>query len=132
MDFQKKVMVASGETVPKHSRVGESQSYGEVENGIRIFQEQLRTLKDHLEAIAKLGVSMRYAVIPWLLQWASVTLNRYAVHKSGIASYQRTTGKKSIRPAATFCEKALPVHAAENRTPQERKRRTEAQRGILA
>ena len=85
VDLQRKVMAArSGETVPKHSPVGESQSKGEVENGIEIFQEQFRTRKDQLEASTKLDVNMRHAVIPWLLQWTSVALNRYAVHKNGM------------------------------------------------
>ena len=50
---------------------------------------------------------MRHAVIPWLLEWTSVTLNRYVAHKGGMTSYQRTTGKKSTRPVATFGEKVL-------------------------
>ena len=97
----------SGESVSTHSPVGESQSNGEVENGTNIFQEQFQTLKDHLGANTKLDVSMRHAVIPWLPQWTSVTLNRYAAHKHSTTSYQRTTGQKSTRPVATFCEKVL-------------------------
>ena len=77
VDLQSKMMAArSGETVPKHSPVGESQFNGEVENGIKMFQEQLRTLKDHLEASTKLHVGMGHALIPWLLQWTGATLNR--------------------------------------------------------
>ena len=74
---------------------------------IEMFQEQLRTLKDHLEASAKLHVGMGHALIPWLLQWTGATLNRYVVHKNGMTSHQRTTGKKSTRPVATFGEKVL-------------------------
>ena len=97
----------SGETVPKHSPVGESQSNGEVDHGIKMFQEQFRALKDHLEANARLDICMRRAVIPWLLEWTSVALNRYVAHKDGVTSYQRTVGEQPSRPVATFCEKVL-------------------------
>ena len=108
VDLQNKIMAArGGETVPKHSPVGESQSNGEVGNRMKMFQEQFRTLNNHLEASTKLDVSMGHAVIPWLLQWTSATLNRYVAHKNGMTSYQRTTGKKSTRTAATFGDKVL-------------------------
>ena len=108
VDMQKKVMAArSAETVPKNSEVGESQSNGEVENAIKRFQEQLRTLKDDLEAKTGLDIEMKHAIIPWLVEWTGVTLNRYLIYKDGRTAYQNITGKSSKRPVAVFGEKIL-------------------------
>ena len=53
---------------PKNSEVGESQSNGEVENAIKRLQEQLRMLKDDLEAKTGLDIEMRHPIIPWLVE----------------------------------------------------------------
>ena len=70
LEVQQKIMAGrTAETAPKNSEVGDSQSNGEIENGIKKYQEQFRTLKDNLEANTKLDISMKHAPIPWLIEW---------------------------------------------------------------
>ena len=64
VEVQRKVLAGrSFETITKNSEVGESQSNGEVENAIKCFQEQFRTLKDDLEAKTGLDIEMRHPII---------------------------------------------------------------------
>ena len=108
LEVQQKIMAGrTAETVPKNSEVGESQSNGEIENGIKKYQEQFQTLKDNLEANTKLDISMKHTIIPWLLEWTGVTLNRYVVHANGKTAYQNIATKRSKRPVAAFGEKIL-------------------------
>ena len=108
VEVQRKVMAGrSSETVSKNSEVGESQSNGEVENAIKRFQEQFRTLKDDLEAKTGLDIEMRHPIIPWLVEWTGVILTRYLVYKSGRTAFHNFTGKNSKRSVAIFGEKFL-------------------------
>ena len=108
VDLQRKVMEARrAETVPKNSQVGESQANGEAENAIKRLQEQVRTIKDDLESKTGLDIDMAHNIMPWLIEWAGVTLNRYLVYKDGHTAYNNITGKSSKRPVANFGEKVL-------------------------
>lgn len=108
VDFQRKIMEnRKAETVPKNSQVGESQANGEAENAIKRLQEQIRTIKDDLEAKTGLDIEMNHLVMPWLIEWAGVVLNRYMVYKDGHTAYRNITGKSSKRPVANFGEKVL-------------------------
>ena len=69
VDFQRKIMESrKAETVPKNSQVGESQANGEAENAIKRFQEQIRTIKDDLEAKTSLDIEMSHLIMPWLIE----------------------------------------------------------------
>ena len=52
-------------------------------------------LKDDLEAKTGLDIEMRHPIIPWLVEWTDVTLNRHLVYKSGRTAFHNVTGKNS-------------------------------------
>ena len=54
-----------------------------------------------------MNIDMGHAIVPWLIEWAGATLNRYFVYKNGHTAYQNITGKSSKRPIADFGEKVL-------------------------
>ena len=108
VDFQRKIMESrKAETVPKNSQVGESQANGEAENAIKRLQEQIRTIKDDLEAKTSLDIEMSHLIMPWLIEWAGIVLNRYMIYKDGHTAFRNITGKSSKRPVANFGEKVL-------------------------
>ena len=65
-----------GITVPRNSLVGDSSSNGPVENAVKRFTAQLRTLKDSLEAKSKVQLPTDHPVFEWLIEWSANVLNR--------------------------------------------------------
>ena len=71
------------------------------------MQEQIRTIKDDLEAKTGLDIEMNHLIMPWLIEWVGIVLNRYMIYKDGHTAYRNITGKSSKRPVANFGEKVL-------------------------
>ena len=82
-------------TMPEYSPVRSSESNGVIERGIKEVQGQLRAMKSALDA--RVGVDIRGTsnILPWMVECASVLINRYLVGKDGKTAYERLRGKKS-------------------------------------
>ena len=61
---------------------------------------------------------MNHLVMPWLIEWAGVVLNRYMVYKDGHTAYRNITGKSPKEACGELRGKGA-VHAAEDGTPQD-------------
>ena len=59
------------------------------------MQGRLRAMKSALDA--RVGVDVRDTsnILPWMVKYASVLINRYLVEKDGRTAYERLRGKKS-------------------------------------
>ena len=84
-------------TMPEYSPVRSSGSNGVIERRIKEVQGQLRAMKSALDT--RVGVDIRGTsnILPWMVEYASVLINRYLVGKDGKTAYERFHGKKSVR-----------------------------------
>ena len=83
---------------PEEAMLHSSQSNGFVERAVQSVEGQIRVLKDALEArvgCVLTGPRAGEPVLSWLVEYASVLLNRYEVAKDGKTAYERLRGKKS-------------------------------------
>ena len=91
-------------TMPEYSPVRSSGSNGVIERRIKEVQGQLRVMKSALDT--RVGVDIRGTsnVLPWMVEYASVLINRYLVEKEGKTAYERLRGKKSKMLSFEFGE----------------------------
>ena len=82
-------------TVIEHSPVRSSGSNGIVERAIKEVEYQIRTMKSALDKRLGTNLGITANVLPWLIEYASVLLNRYLVGKDGKTAYERLKGKTS-------------------------------------
>ena len=83
--------VSRGEprTIPELSPVGSSQSNGFIERAIQDEEGQIRTLKSDLESRIQGTVPSSHDLVPWLVEYAAVLLNRGHVGSDGKTAYER-------------------------------------------
>ena len=86
-------------TPPKHSK-----SAGPIEKGVQEVEEQIRTLKLALEERIQCRISITSLVFQWLVEYASVLINRFSIGHDGKTPYSRLKGRSSRRPLAEFGE----------------------------
>ena len=82
--------------------VGDSQANGFIENANGIVKAQIRTMKDALDTRLGEKIPPDSTVLAWLVQYAAVVWNRYAVSSDGKTAYERIRGKQCTRPIAEF------------------------------
>ena len=68
---------------------------------------QLRVLKDALEERMSTKLEPKHPVLPWLVEWAAMVLNRFEVGKDGWTPYERSKGKKARTLGLEFGEAVL-------------------------
>ena len=76
-------------TVHETSPVGSSQSNGFVERAIQDEEGQIRTIKADLESRIQSKIPSSHDIVPWLVEYAAVLLNRGQV---GSMARMRTRG----------------------------------------
>ena len=79
-------------TVPIDVPVGESKGNGAVEKGVKTWQGQFRTIKDHLDHGIGFEVPKDHLVLQWLAWWSASVLNRVAVRSHGRTVFEHTVG----------------------------------------
>ena len=72
---------------------GESASNGLIEATIGKMESQARTLKSALQARYGVEIGPKYAILPWLVDYAGATLSRYARGADGRTPYERSARK---------------------------------------
>lgn len=72
---------------------GESQSNGLIESMIGKMEGQVRTLKSALQERYGVDVNPKHPILPWLVDYAGVTLSRFQRGADGRTPYERSTGK---------------------------------------
>ena len=93
--------------IPENSAVGESQSNGKAESAIRIFEDQLRTMKGAFETRIATRCPSMHPVMKWLVECVSVILNKYAIQPTGKTAYHDLHGKKMSERLVEFGEVIL-------------------------
>ena len=84
-----------GQTILEHSPVRSSGSNGIIERGIKEVEYQIRCMKSALDERLGISINAGSNILPWLIEYASVLLNRYMVGKDGKTAYERLKGKAS-------------------------------------
>ena len=83
-----------GETVPIESPARASKSNGMMENSVKLWQEQLRTIKHDVESRFGRKIEVDSVLFSWLVPYVADTLNKYKVGVDGVTAYERITGHK--------------------------------------
>ena len=102
-------------TVVENAPVGESQSNGLAERGVRSMEEMMRVFKLDLEARVQHVIPMDWAVLEWMIEHVCDVLNKTVVGKDGRTAYERVKGKKA---KAEFLRFADPIMARGVGKPQ--------------
>ena len=101
-------------TLLEHSPVRASGSNGVVERGIKEIEGQVRAMKSALDEPAGCDVRSTSNVLPWMVEYAAVLLNRYMVGHDGKTAHERSRGKASRMLGFEFGEQVhfrrVPVH----------------------
>ena len=75
--------------------VGSSASNGIFERAVQSVEGHVRTIRDALQRRIRVEIPSDQAIIAWMVEYASVLLNRYEVGKDGKTAYERLRGWKS-------------------------------------
>ena len=76
----------------EHSPVRSSGSSGVIEHGIKDAKYQIRRMKSLLDNRIGTDLSIDSNVLPWLIESASVLLNRYSVGRDAATAFERLKG----------------------------------------
>ena len=71
------------ETILMETIEGDSQANGVAERAVRTLEGQIRTMKAALEDKLGKNIEKEHPLWQWMVQWAGVSWNRYAVGKNG-------------------------------------------------
>jgi hypothetical protein len=96
-----------GRYVVESSPVGSSASNGIVERAIQSVEQQVRVLKSSLEEKWKVHVPARHSVVPWMVEYSALLLNRFEVGRDGKTAYERCKGKQAKTAGLEFGEAVL-------------------------
>ena len=101
-----KLIVArtQGSTIPENSPVGSSGSKCIAERAIKEVEMRVRCMKSALDERVDGDVSAISPVLPWMIEYASVLINRYLVGHDGKTAYERMKGKASKMMGYEFGE----------------------------
>lgn len=107
-----------GRSIHDASPVGNSQSNGFIEKAIQDEEGQARTIKLDFESHIGTKVPSTHDLIPWLVEYAAVLLNRGQVGADGKTAYERLKRKRANIPGLQFGER---IQWRSNVPPKERK-----------
>ena len=93
-----------GETVPIESPARASKSNGMMEAAIRVWQDQLRTIKHFTEARLGRRIEVDGALFSWLIPFCADIINKFRVGADGRTAYERITAHKCKHFVLGFCE----------------------------
>ena len=92
------------ESVPIESPVRASKSNGKVENGIKVWQKQVRTIKHHVESRIKRKIKTDSPLLEWLFVWCAEIMNKFKVQASSRTVYEQITGHQCNHMVIGFAE----------------------------
>ena len=86
------------QTILEESPKGSSASNGVVEKGVQDAEHQVRALRLSLEARLNSKIPINHPIIPWLVQHAGFTHNRFQLGHDGKTPYERLKNKSFSQP----------------------------------
>ena len=92
-------------TIHEQSPVADSQSNGFIERAIQDIEGHVRTIKSNFESLAGEKVPSSHDIIPWLVEYAAILLNRSRASADGKTSYERLKGRRAVLPGFLFGER---------------------------
>ena len=95
----------AGDIIPEVSPVGESQSNGSVEAGIKSVGGMIRTLKSAMERNYKIKLKKEHPIMAWIVEHAGYLLTYYGHGRDGKTPHQLLKGKHIHRPLYQLGEK---------------------------
>ena len=84
-----------------------SKSNGRMENAVKIFSDQLRTLKHLFASEVKRQLKVEHAMYSWLIAWTSEVMNKYNVRANGTTSQEMITKRECRHQVFGFWEHVL-------------------------
>ena len=96
-----------GRYVMEQSPVGCSASNGIVERAIQSVEHQVKVLKSAVESRWGVKIGARHSIVPWLVEYAAVLLNRFEVGRDGRTAFERSKGRKARTLGLEFGEAVL-------------------------
>ena len=96
-----------GRYVMEQSPVGCSASNGIVERAIQSVEHQVKVLKIAVESRWRVKIGARHSIVPWLVEYAAVLLNRFEVGRDGRTAFERSKGRKARTLGLEFGEAVL-------------------------
>ena len=93
--------------VVESSPVGDSKGNGMIERAVKSVQGQVRVLRSALEERIGAKLDPHHAVFPWMVEYASLMLNRFEVGRDGRTAYERNKQKKAKTSGMEFGEAVL-------------------------
>ena len=80
------------QTVIEHPPVRTSGSNDIIERGVKDAERRIRRMKSALDNKLGTDLSIDANVVPWMIEYASVLLNRYSVGRDGETPFERLKG----------------------------------------
>ena len=96
--------VSDVEVVCEDSPVGESQSNGDAERGIREVKGQMRTMRGAMDSRYEERISPDHPALSWLARHAGSTITRYMVGIDGRTAHERLRGRIFRKEVVEFAE----------------------------
>ena len=94
-------------TVIESSPVGDSQSNGLAERGVRTLEELMRVHKMDLEQRIGTTLAMDHVVFEWMVEFVANSYNQNQVGHDGKTPYQRVRGKRYLGETFRFGEPVM-------------------------
>ena len=96
-----------GNFVVEQSPVGGSASNGVIEKAIQSVEQQVRVLTSAVEGRWTVKIWVKHSIVPWLVEYAAVLLNRFAVGKDCKTAFARAKGRHARALGIEFGEAVL-------------------------
>ena len=94
-----------GDIILEDSPVGESQSNGSIEAGIKSIEGMIRTIKSFTEEHYNKKIYKEHTIMPWIVEHAGYLLTYYGIGRDGKTPNQLLKGKHTHRPMYELGEK---------------------------
>ena len=91
----------------ENSRVGDSDSNGMIERGIREVKGMTRTLRCHLEEKLNKDIKLTDPIVPWMVRHAAYIITRCRIGPDGKTAMQKLKGRRVVTPMLPFAESVL-------------------------
>ena len=66
-----------------------------IERHIQVVEQQVRVMKSALEEKWAVGIPSKHCLLPWIIEYAGLLLDRFEVGKDGKTAYERCKGEKA-------------------------------------
>ena len=91
--------------IPEESKTGDSRANGCCEVAVRETKGQVKAMKSALEEKLDIKIGERHPILAWIGRHANFMLSRFRVGPDGRTPYERSRGRRWLRPSVVFGER---------------------------